>query len=603
MNSILQVFFYSVFSGFLLSCAIPNELLLLGCPVISFVAIIPYYKAIQKCKSYRMAFWSGFIQTLTTHLISSYWLAFFKDFAIFTLGGSALATAILGGLAGLLAYLPYSLNKKHNLSFQQLHKKFYQSSNFRIFYFTIVYILYEYIKSSGFLGYPWGTVSSTMFKFPLIMQIASITGTYGITFLVVLANAIFAEVIGLFNKKNLIYSEIHKKHRYAEIKQIFIFYAVLMATSLVYGAFQYNIVRNPIKQITSILIQPNLNSWDNYDDDENILVMENLTREQAEILKKVDKKPQLIVWSEGALLKAFSDYNVSFYKHTPRENPLVSFIREMDSPFISGGSYVEINFDEEQDDFFSNYYNAALMFNPQGELKGYYGKIHLVPFAELIPGMDNPVIYKFLSRKIGISAGWTPGKKLTYFNIPATSLIDSENALVHDITIDSWNKTEEQQENKLTTAKISTPICFDDAFTDTMRFLYLNGSEVFFNISDDSWSLKKSSEYQHFVIAAYRAIEYRTTLVRTTNAGYTVVVDPAGKILADLPLYEEAALTYDVPVYKRQFTTYAAFGNWFPICCIIFVFITVIFSFITFTPTDYIPSEKKRKIQNSKSKK
>ena len=134
MISILQVF-YSVFSGLLLSLAIPNEYYLHGVPFLAFIAIIPLYKAIKSAGSYRRAFFLGFIQTITTHLASSFWLAFFKDFAIFTLGGSALASGLYGGVTALAMYMPYynqnkerlyqysKLLRKHNCSIEELVNK------------------------------------------------------------------------------------------------------------------------------------------------------------------------------------------------------------------------------------------------------------------------------------------------------------------------------------------------------------------------------------------------------------------------------------------------------------------------------------------------
>ena len=107
MTLILQVF-YSVFSGLLLTLGIPNELFLLGNPFYAFISIIPYYIAIKNAKSYKQAFLLGFVQTLTTHLASSFWLAYFKDFAIFTLGASAAATACIGGIKKLL-HFPFFL--------------------------------------------------------------------------------------------------------------------------------------------------------------------------------------------------------------------------------------------------------------------------------------------------------------------------------------------------------------------------------------------------------------------------------------------------------------------------------------------------------------
>ena len=135
-----------------------------------------------------------------------------------------------------------------------------------------------------------------------------------------------------------------------------------------------------------------------------------------------------------------------------------------------------------------------------------------------------------------------------------------------------------------------------------MRPLYLNGAELFVNLTDDSWSKKRSSEIQHFVIASYRAIEYRTTLVRSCNAGYSVVINPAGKIIAEMPLFEQASINVDVPVFERKMTTYARFGNWLPYSSIVFLVLFAVYYFFSFEKTDYIKSERKIKF-NKDSKK
>ena len=97
MEVILQVF-YSFFSGCMLSLSIPNEIYEFGSPVFTLFAFIPYYILFsRKIKTYKQAFFAGFIQTITTHLLSSYWLAYFKDFAIITLGASAFGTGMIYG--------------------------------------------------------------------------------------------------------------------------------------------------------------------------------------------------------------------------------------------------------------------------------------------------------------------------------------------------------------------------------------------------------------------------------------------------------------------------------------------------------------------------
>lgn len=596
MNSILQVF-YSIFSGLLLSVAIPNELLQYGSAFIAFFSVGLFYYAIKQCKSYKVAFLCGFSQTLTTHLLSSFWLANFRDFAIFTLGASALATGIIGGFFGLFLFLPYVNYPNIKINTFKFHKNFSETPCFRIVFFTSIYTVYEWAKSSGFLGYPWGTISSAMYNFPEIMQISDITGTYGITFLVVLFNCIFIELIEHFLTSKLILNISKRTSYFLELRDISIVFIILFALSFFYGNYQYNLTRKPTKLLSTIMIQQNADPWVIYTDEQRILDSEELTRSKIYEYESLNKKPDLIVWSEGTLLYPFPS-SKRRYEIYPSECPVIPFIQEIGIPMITGGAFVKpYFFNDEQ---YNKFYNAALAFDGDGNLRGHYAKLHLVPFAEALPGNDIPFIRELMMKYIGISQGWAKGEQLTYFDVPCSWYDLPINKTTDIININlPYNVYKEYIEN-IPTVKIATPICFDDAFTDVMRPLFNNGAELFINITDDSWSLKKSSEYQHFVIASYRAIEYRTTMVRVTNAGCTVVVDPSGKIICDLPLFEKAAAGFDVPIYVHRSTIYAIFGNWLPYTLIILFFAFCFYSKKNFKKTDFIASERKNKKKNKK---
>jgi len=592
MKVILQIF-YSVFSGALLAAAIPNEIFLFGCPIITVFALIPYYQAIKKAENYKEAFVLGFIQALVTHLISSFWLAYFKDFAIFTLGASAFGTACIGGFFALFMYLPFSSSTAQNqLNEKTLTLKWTNSVPFRVIYFASVYTMYEWAKSSGFLGYPWGTVSSAMFRWPILTQLAAITGEYGITYIICLFNGFLAELLSYYwdsDKCKKSYSQ------YFYFRQSFLFLYFLMIQVLLYGVFQYGITRKPIKEVTTVLVQQNSDPWKQKTDKENITVSENLTKERIEELRQEGKKPDLVVWSEGVLKYSFpAGKNV--YWNVPEENPLLQYISSTYTPFIIGGSYIK---DRE----LKKYFNASILFDGNGHYRGIYGKNHLVPFAEALPFMEVPAIHNFVKKVVGISAGWTPGDQYVFFEIPCKTTKNYKLPAVKTISLNKSFEEQTREEELPPTVKIATPICFDDSFTDIMRPLFLNGAELYVNITDDSWSLKKSSEIQHFCIASYKAIEYRTTLVRSANAGYSVVLDPSGKILKDMPLFQEASITYDVPVYERIMTTYARFGNWLPYSLIVLFFAFAIYSYFTFVEFDYIPSERKIKKHSKKHKK
>ena len=595
MDLILQVFL-SVFSGILLSLAIPNEIYNLGQPIFTLISLVPLYLTLTKINSYKRAFLIFFIQTITTHLLSSFWLAFFKDFAAFTLGASALGTAVIGGGVGLFFYIPFSTSKSHNqLNEESYNLKFVQSSSFKILYFAICYTIYEWIKSSGFLGYPWGTVSSAVFRWDILRQTAAITGTYGITFIIVLFNCIFAESLLKLQDKKLYKKTTSNSYLSYLIKT----FSALLILIFIYGTYQYNKTIEPQKILTTIMVQQNSNPWEEDSDTDSIIRSEELTKEQIKKLDEKNDKANLVVWSEGVLRYSFPG-NYSYYKNFPYEAPLIPFIKEIKTPLLVGGSY-------KKNEAPLEYCNSAFVFDKIGNFRGYYGKNHLVPFAESLPFREYPAALEFLTNFLGISAGWVPGDQYVFFDIPCkwanTRILPATKYI--DLSI-SYNK-QKQLEEKEPTVRISTPICFDDAFTDVIRPMFLNGAELFINITDDSWSKTKSSEYQHFVIASYRAIEYRTTLVRSSNSGYSVVVNPQGKIIADQPLFEACATSFDVPIYQRKMTTYAKFGNWFPYTCILLVLAYAFYMYKTFTFSDYIPSyrslKKKSKKRNSKNKK
>lgn len=525
MRRILQVF-YAIFSAIIFSLAIPNEFITFGSPFLGLFALCPLYLALKNAKSYKEAALLTGLQVFLVHLMSSFWLGYFRDFALFTLGASALGTGAIGMAFGCYLYYPFAQSKIGN-------RFFYDSTGGGVFIRTIlfaaIWTLYEWGKSFGFLAYPWGTILMSSYKWPLVTQIVAITGTWGITFLFSFFSAITAEGISLL-------CEIHKKEKQA----VFNAYArcgamciVFFLIVCVYGAVEYTKERIPIKNMETVIVQQNLDPWEGTDS-QVISISTRLTSQGIEdSIEKTGKKPNLIVWSEAVLARVFPAA-LDYYMHKPDVQPLIPFIQETEVPFVIGAP---VKTDTPTG---RGYLNAALYFDETGEYQGYYAKMHLVPFAEVVPGLEFEWVKKLLSDVIGISSGWICGTEINLFEVP----LDSGESV-----------------------KISTPICFEDAFPDICRKLYKAGSEVFVNITNDSWSLTKSAEYQHYVISSFRAMEFRTTLLRATNSGYSVVVDPAGKILADMPLFEEAALTTTVPIYERQETLYSKLGDWVPLLC------------------------------------
>lgn len=551
--------------------SISNEILPFGSPLLGLFCLVPMYIVVYNTKTYREAFWFMLLQTLTVHIFSSFWLANFHGFGVFTLGASAFGTCMEGGLCGFIIHmLPSRLNKK--LLFEEQGGKHPSLVFTRILWFTGTWVCWEWVKSTDFLAYPWGTLFMSAYRWKIFTQIADITGVWGISFLWALVSAFCGEGYMLLGR--LLCSQMPDtlSTTYRQAGKIVL---ALFIAAGIYGAYQYIMPRKISKRLETVLVQQNVDPWTVQKEDVPIKVSQELTEEKVNELRNMGKNPDIVIWSEGVLRRTFPDSIEKYKNEIPDEETLSDFIKRMDVPFIIGGrSYA--NSRERK------YYNSALFFDANGEFAGLYSKMHLVPFAEQIPYADHPLMSWFMSSVVKMKSGYTSGNQYVLFKVPLNSSRKWPMSFQYKssghkiISLDSYgnrNPSDADEyiygalpENPNNSVRLSTPICFEDAFPDVCRELYKMGSEVFVNITNDSWSKMKSAEYQHFIVASYLAIEFRTTLIRCANSGYSVVVSPNGKILYDLPLFKEDAMSCSVPVYKRTETIFSVFGDWLAYC-------------------------------------
>ena len=99
---------FTILSAGLLALGIPNEFFNGGSALLGLVALVPLYLALKKSRSYLHAGLLGGLMMMLVQLGSSFWLAYFKDFAIFTLGGSASVCFIEGFFAGMMLRFCFS---------------------------------------------------------------------------------------------------------------------------------------------------------------------------------------------------------------------------------------------------------------------------------------------------------------------------------------------------------------------------------------------------------------------------------------------------------------------------------------------------------------
>jgi apolipoprotein N-acyltransferase len=170
--------------------------------------------------------------------------------------------------------------------------------------------------------------------------------------------------------------------------------------------------------------------------------------------------------------------------------------------------------------------NSALVLNPAGELLSHYSKIFLVPFGEFVPWP-----FSLFIEKITLQAGdFVPGDKII------VTPVDGH--------------------------KIGTFICYESVFARGVRRFVADGAELLVNISNDSWYGPTAARHQHLLIARMRAVENQRWLLRATNDGITSVIDAGGRIVAQLPSFQQGVLSAHFN-YLSGLTWFARFGEWF----------------------------------------
>ena len=538
----------------------------------ALLCLIPMYKACCAAKTYAQSFWLFFIQILTVHLLSSYWLANFHGYAVFTLGASAAGTAVQGGLCGILSHA-YPHRIARNESERQLKESAGVSPAApfkRAVWFCASWVLHEFVKSTKAMGYPWGTLSMAAYKWKVITQIADITGVWGVTFLFAFVSCALAEGVHILCIRGSWYSASFAGYKLL-LKQA----AAVFALCALYGALQYLFPRHVIKEFNAVIVQQNVDPWE-AGDQESIDISKRLTRAALGDLSAQGKSADLIVWSEGVLSKSFPS-GTSYYSKFPKDESLTAFIKSCDTPLLAGGSVAL-----ERSPTRRRNLNAAILFDTDGMLAGFYGKMQLVPFAEKIPYSENPLMETIMREVVGFRSSLSSGTQHVVFTIPINANkhldtpLDWQRDKTATVTLDEKGRgsakvsekfLHNDKANPLSRVTFSAPICFEDAFPAVCSKLFALGSEVFVNITNDSWSKTRSAEIQHFAAASYLAIEFRTTLVRCANSGYSVVVNPAGKLVVDLPLFTESSCGTSVPVYERRATFYFVFGDWLACLC------------------------------------
>ncbi len=110
--------------------------------------------------------------------------------------------------------------------------------------------------------------------------------------------------------------------------------------------------------------------------------------------------------------------------------------------------------------------------------------------------------------------------------------------------------------------RLGVMICYEDIMADFGRTIHRASPDILLNLTNDAWFGKTAEPYLHLALSIFRTIEQRTYLVRSTNTGVSVFVDPVGRVVAETSLDDAETLLHDTPMVRATRTPFMVFGHW-----------------------------------------
>jgi apolipoprotein N-acyltransferase len=243
----------------------------------------------------------------------------------------------------------------------------------RVLIYPAVWIAIDGVQGIGFLAFPWTYWGYSQYPFTSFVQIASLTGIFGISFIVICANSCIAEAAALISKKGLSLRPFLGSMQFKQLAALF----SLVAVCALYGAAMlYTRTPGKDKTMRIAMVQTCIDPWENWSINryDNLATLVRLTK------KALEKKPDLIIWSESATLELISfDYERN--RLNPFEEEVLKIARENETPLLTGEVGIKTDFIKRRIDPQNN----AVLIDERGEVSNTYSKIHLVPFGEWFP--------------------------------------------------------------------------------------------------------------------------------------------------------------------------------------------------------------------------
>jgi apolipoprotein N-acyltransferase len=387
-------------------------------------------------------------------------------------------------------------------------------SGFRsLWLLSSVWVILEYIRTHLLTGLGWALLGYSQYLNLPVIQIADITGVWGVSFLVMMVNLACLSLCA-------------GRSRIARAQALIT--ALVMLAVIAYGGYRLYKAGNPrsLAPLTVSVIQGNIPQelkWDVKSREEIVGQYLRLSAGAAAL------KPDLLIWPEAALPVVLEEEPLFFAS-------VRDFVRASGVPLLLGAVTRRQQ----------SYYNSAILVPAGSGTMIRYDKLHLVPFGEYIPLRR---FLRFLETVVPIG-DFTPGTAYTIFPLPSSA--------------------------RNINPGFSVLICFEDTFPELARRFVNAGAGFLVNITNDAWFKDTPAPYQHLQASVFRAVENRVYVARAANTGVSGFIAPSGAILslvrnsAGKCTYVEGSVSYTIDASRPPATAYTLVGDVFVGACFLF---------------------------------
>ncbi|MBN8998010.1 MAG: apolipoprotein N-acyltransferase [Rhizobiales bacterium] len=362
----------------------------------------------------------------------------------------------------------------------------------RILVLAVAISLAEWCRGHVLTGFPWNALGYALAPSPLLMQSASLVGLWGLTLLAVLVFAAPALVVGPTARA-----------RRGDVAA-FVLIAAAFLVHVGFGAVRLALADpGTVDGVRLRLVQPALAQDEKWAGRGDEILSRYLSLSGAGMGEDGTAPFTHLIWPETAL--------PFFLTERPNALAAIGALLPAGTTLITGAARIEPPLGGETE---PRYFNSLYVIGDDGTIRDAYDKVHLVPFGEYLP-FEHWLRRIGLRQIVALPGGFDPGRRLRTMPLPDAPSFGP---------------------------LICYEIIFPGAATDGV-----NRPGWFVNVTNDAWFGDTPGPWQHLQQAVLRSVEEGIPLARAANSGVSAIVDPYGRVQAELKVGEAGVIDGPLP--------------------------------------------------------